>query len=320
MAENLLINGDRQGGWTQNAINRNNQDPLHWVVQVLPNGATMFWPEKIFGNGQGVMPAIVRVQPEIVHVERADRPNMKGLPPEEWYGTPRALLLDPDHRWTFKEFHSPSCGRHINTATGLTPGRKVRLTCYILPDDNDVPRGPKGVLEDDDCRIKVSLFGATSPSDARMWSEMKTRFEAPIVNGVKNIRPWNKWVLETTVPGNGEVTVEQLVQGNWEDDPSGDNFFFGPCRLEYADAAPAPTPEPGTVTITMGQLNALIGLCDQAKLDADRMEAAALDHKRKTIDAAEAQAQTATANAQSVRVHADNIRQMLEKVRTAGNG
>src|SRR3972149_3651547 len=96
---NLLKNGDRQSGWTTGPDG--NQTPLDWEVIYLPNGSTMFWPEKIYGNGEGIMPAKVERQPEIVFKLAFQ------LPPDEQAGQPRALLLRPDLKQVYKSFHGP---------------------------------------------------------------------------------------------------------------------------------------------------------------------------------------------------------------------
>ena len=257
---NLLRNGDRQDAWITGPDG--NQTPFDWEVVYLPNGFPMFWPEKIFGNGEGIMPAKVDRQPEIVFKLATQ------LPPDEQAGQSRALLLRSDLKQVYKSFHGPSCTRHVNRVSGLTPGRKVKLSCWILPDTQDVPRGPAGRLEDDHCHAQVELIhGSMSSLIHRTYAEMKDRRDWP-----GNSRAWNLFEITAFVTDSGEMGVIQQTQQNWLNDPTGVAFFFGPCSLEYIDEPapeptptpePAPTPQPGTVQAAR---QAVI----QIKLDLER--------------------------------------------------
>jgi len=244
---NLLSNGDRQANWMTGPDG--NQTPLDWEVVYLPNNSTMFWAEKAYGNGQGIMLARVERQPEIVFKLATQ------LPPDEQAGQSRALLLGPVLKQVYKSFHGPSCTRHVNRVLGLTPGRKVRLSCYILPDTQDVPRGPAGHLEDDHCHAQVELVcnGYSSPVPVhRTYAEMKDRRDWP-----GNSRVWNLFEISAFVPPSGEMTIIQKTQQNWPNDPTGVAFFFGPCSLDYVDEpapTPAPAPQPGTVDAVASSL------------------------------------------------------------------
>src|SRR3990167_294651 len=255
---NLLFNGDLQSlNWE--TLADSNQRPEGWNVSFTPNGQPMFWPVKGgWSNGNRVVfDAIAERQLEFVHkgfVKNSEGIFVWNLPPDEIGNAANTFMVGvtDDGKTPVrgpKAFHGPSCLTLWQDVSGLTPGRRLRLTAYVTIKSTDVPHGPDGKFEADHARLRVALGNV---EEQRTYAEMLLRHDWPASSQLVQ-----EIILENTVPADGKITVASNAQLNWSDDDKGGTlFFYGPFRLEYVDAPapqpeptpdPAPNPEPGEV-------------------------------------------------------------------------
>jgi len=175
-----VVNGSFEDGWTDLPPTYGfliNQQPVGWQLTWMEPGAPLFESNDV---AHGV--------PECIHKLQEQ------LPPDEWVGGPKALILDGTT--TYKIFNSgASFGAELNqTLTGLPVGKRVKLIVPAL----------------------AVLYGATDPyaAETSVW-----------VNGVGGWKNWQEmggdrvWyhhIITVTVPANGRLDVTVQVKSKWD--------------------------------------------------------------------------------------------------------
>ncbi len=129
---NLLKNGSFEDGWRDlppQPGNQINQEPLRWTLTWLTMGQEVWDPRPKHHDDPGI--GIVSGVPEMVHKIGGGDPEIKKptLPPEEWFGGVRALILDGTR--TYKIFHKAGVfAAQLSQQVTLQPGR-YRLTVPV---------------------------------------------------------------------------------------------------------------------------------------------------------------------------------------------
>ncbi|MGH2523994.1 MAG: hypothetical protein ACRDH2_15920, partial [Anaerolineales bacterium] len=163
-----------------------------WTFFSTPEGQAM--PFLKFDNGQ-LVPAISDGPGEYLH-----KPQCL-LPPDEWLGEPRALLLDGVS--VYKAF-----GFQLQQALTLSqtvssqPGDYASVTVYVLNEETIAPP-----LAHDNSIVSVKLGNV---EDRRPYGEMIARHDVP-----GNDRAWNKFVVTAQFPASGQLTLTIVMQQNW---------------------------------------------------------------------------------------------------------
>ena len=165
------------------------------------DGEAMPFPTK---NQQGaIVPAISGGPGEYVHKLRLQ------LPPEEWVGQPRALILEGEVTYKIFGTHGPQSLILSQKLRGA-PGSRITVTVPVLGATFDATP-----LEDDHFIASVSLGNTV---DKRTYSQMVERREIP-----GNERDWNLFVVSDTFPASGKLTLTLVFQQNW---PGRVEFFI----------------------------------------------------------------------------------------------
>jgi len=195
---NLRNGSFEEPGWYTDYSHNGSQWPVGWTFYATENGVVMPFPTK---HQEGsIVPAIAGGYGEYVHK------LAKQLPPDEYAGGPRGLIIDG---WvTYKAFSGaiPQALRLSQMLTG-TPGLRMQVTGYILGETFDTPKKGNAALEDDHWVASVQLGAA---ADTRPYATMVTHLDVP-----GNERHWNRFVVEAVIPPNGQLLLQVIVQQNW---------------------------------------------------------------------------------------------------------
>jgi hypothetical protein len=185
---------------------RGNQWPTGWTFFSTDSGQLMPFPTK--SQGGSTVEARSGGQGEYVHKYQNQ------LPPDEYLGAPRGLIIDG--KLTYKAFsdHVPFA-LVLSQTLHYTSGHIVTVSGYILG-ETSIPRcSASGVLENDHFIASVQLGAAT---DTRLYAQMKNHFDVP-----DNERPWNRFQVTAQFPPSGDLPFKFIVQSNW---PCEVNFFI----------------------------------------------------------------------------------------------
>ncbi len=195
VAANLITNPSFEMGWTLSS--RQQQVPLGWQYYSPSAGETMPYPTKL-QNG-AVKAAVADDQAECQHFT-ADQ-----LPPDEQLGQSRGLILEG--KTVLRTHGAWRASATVLRQTLAAPASAVvRVTGYILAESLS-----QGKKEDDDLVAGVRLYGATGMvEDHRLLVTMQTRNDVPTSS-----RHWNRFEVTATVPGNGLLPLEIVLQQNW---------------------------------------------------------------------------------------------------------
>lgn len=193
---NAIVNGSFEQGWTNLPPAPGfliNQEPKGWRLTWLGVG------EPIWDDGSATAQGV----PECLHKLEA------GLPPDEWAGGPRPLILEG--KATYKTFHfaAPFGTELYQSVGGLPPGTTWRLTVPIqlhTHGDNDPWAAESGV------------WATTSADQAGGW----------VSGGTMGDHHWFFHKVEITVPADGRIEVYIRVKSKWN---RGKDFFIDDVRL-----------------------------------------------------------------------------------------
>jgi hypothetical protein len=201
-----LVNGSFEDQhWTTDYLHNGNQHPTGWDFYSPDAGQTMPFPTKMQeGN---IVPAISGGQGEYVHKYQWQ------LPPDEYLGAPRGLILDGQLTYKAFKYGTPQALRLSQVLTG-NPGNQMQVTVYMLGESPDKPTPPNTKLEDDHFVASVQLGNV---ADTRFYATMIQQNDVP-----GNQRHWNKFVVTAPVPDDGHLLLQVIEQQNW----SGETDFF----------------------------------------------------------------------------------------------
>lgn len=218
------------------------------------------------------------------------------------------LLYDQSDDWILKCFKQNGAISFVwkQTVPNLPAGR-YQFICPVFPDhwhdvdgENRFVRPSTATSPDwylaSECFVHIT-------SGLTYWADWQDARRVPIGQ-------YTVLIAEYQHPG-GDLTVRFGARGRW---PFKNNcwFFDGLALVRMNEPAPdpepapipAPLPQPGTVVLSVGTLEALIGVTEQIDMNCDQIDASAA-----------AYIQQANAFTQNVRAHNADTRAMLEKLR-----
>lgn len=189
-----IANASFENGWSTDWNNGGIQYPNEWATSWTPAGQVMPLSPK-WANGQQV-PAMSDGHGLYQHLSANE------LPPNEWLGQPRALILNGT--WTYKVYslytqHALQLSQTVSGPAGLY----AHVVVYILGEEHVPPP-----LEYDHFAASVKLGGV---EDRRGYAQMMTHFDVP-----GNERPWNRFEVLAQFPASGQLTLTIVMQQNWQ--------------------------------------------------------------------------------------------------------
>jgi hypothetical protein len=216
-AVNIIANPSFEDeNWFTDYSHGGNQWPTGWTFYSPDTGELMPFATK--SQGGATVEARSGGWGEYVHKYQYQ------LPPDEYLGAPRGLIIDG--QLTYKAFSD-----HIPFALVLsqilhyTAGHIVTVSGYIVG-ETSIPRcSGTGVLENDHFIASLQL-GAVA--DTRPYVQMRDQYAVP-----GNQRPWNKFQVTAQFPGSGNLLLKFIVQSNWGCEV---NFFID--HFEAHDLTP----------------------------------------------------------------------------------
>jgi len=189
-----ITNPSFEGGWVTDWDNGGLQYPNDWVTTWTPNGQEMPLSPK-WASGQQI-PALSDGHGLYQHFSSNE------LPPNEWLGQPRALILNG--QWTYKAYSLyTQQALQLNQTVSGSPGLYARVIVYILGEEND------------DRPLEYDFFAASvklgDVEDRRAYTQMVTHFDIP-----GNERAWNKFDVLAQFPASGQLSLTIVMQQNWQ--------------------------------------------------------------------------------------------------------